>query len=82
MKYLILALLLTGCQDGALVLTEEARAKVKKQTQVRGDTRLQLFKECMQFAAQIPRKGDDDVSDIIDSCSSESRNMASHKEAE
>lgn len=75
MKYLILAILLVGCQDGTFGLTEEARARI----QTRGNMRLQLFKECMQLAAQITRVGDDDVSDIVDSCSSQSLYITNYK---
>ena len=35
-----------------------------------GELRRELFKECMSFSASNGRKGDDDVSDIVESCDS------------
>lgn len=33
-----------------------------------GKLKLELFRECMTLASANARKGDDDVSDIVDSC--------------
>lgn len=38
----------------------------------RGAARIVLFKECMELAAKMPRQSDDDVSKIVDACSTQS----------
>jgi hypothetical protein len=43
--------------------------------QKRGEARLSVFRECMQLAAALPRQADDDVSDVVDSCSSQAAYM-------
>ncbi len=35
-----------------------------------GKLRHAIFKECMSLASANPRKGDDDVADIVESCDS------------
>ena len=47
----------------------------------RGEQRIKLFKECMELAAKNARKGDDDVSDIVSACSSQSWYLAQSIEA-
>ena len=47
----------------------------------RGEQRIKLFKECMELAAKNTRKGDDDVSDIVSACSSQSWYLAQSIEA-
>lgn len=37
----------------------------------RGEQRIALFRECMAAAAKIERKADDDVSDIVEECSTQ-----------
>lgn len=55
----VFALVMAGCAR------ESNEAK-----RIRGEARISLFKECMTLAAMNPRKGDDDVSDIVSACSS------------
>ena len=62
---LFIVLLITGCSDK----TPDDITK--------GKLRHTLFVECMELAAKMPRKGDDDVSDIVDECSLQSYYMAS-----
>ena len=47
-----------GCTDRPTNSSKMAAAKLKQE----------LFRECMTLAATNPRQGDDDVSDIIESC--------------
>ena len=61
-------LLVAGCN------IEKDRAKMK----ATGELRHNLFVECMNLAAKMPRKGDDDVSDIVDECDSTAYYMANH----
>jgi hypothetical protein len=44
----------------------------------RGDARIALFKQCMQLAAAMPRQSDDDVSDVVNACSSQAWYMTNH----
>lgn len=60
---------LGGCENGAITLTDEARAMEKAKVAKQGDARVALFRECMTFATKIPRQADDDVSDIVQECS-------------
>jgi hypothetical protein len=55
---MLLVFMLVGCVPNA---TEQKRIHA----------RIDLFKECMQLAATLPRQADDDVSDIVDSCSTQ-----------
>lgn len=76
MKILIIVLMLyatTGC-----VIGEEAAKVEQEKRNATGKVRHQLFKECMELAAKIERKGDDDVSDIIDECDSVAYYTANH----
>ena len=41
----------------------------------RGEARIALFEKCMEAASKIPRQADDDVSDIVSECSSQSYYM-------
>lgn len=61
MKPLILAalVLLAGCSEPI----ETSKAK--------GEARIAAFKMCMELAAKMPRQSDDDVADIVDSCSTQ-----------
>ena len=61
MKLLILAtlVLLAGCNETPEVSKE------------RGEARIAVFKICMELAAKMPRQADDDVADIVESCSTQ-----------
>lgn len=48
-------IMITGCVD-------------EKTTKARGEARHAAFKECMELAAKIERKADDDVSNIVSEC--------------
>lgn len=77
MKYVlgVLALFLVGCENGNLTLTDTSRATEKAKIKKRGEARKKLFVECMKLAAEMPRQADDDVSDIVDACTSQSYYM-------
>lgn len=65
MKILLIGLLLlAGCSK-----TPQERADLIE----RGELRRELFVECMELAAKNGRKGDDDVSDIVNACNSHSQ---------
>lgn len=66
---------LGGCENGNITLTAEARATEKIKVKKRGEARTELFRECMMLAAKMPRQADDDVSDIVDECTSSSYYM-------
>ena len=51
---------LTGCVDQPV---DTKRIEV-------GKLKHEIFKECMILASKNPRKGDDDVADIVESCGS------------
>jgi len=57
-------LILTGCTNDA---GRERRA---------GEVRRELFVECMELAAKMPRQSDDDVADIVGECGSQSYYMS------
>jgi hypothetical protein len=44
-------------------------------SKAKGEARIELFKSCMDAAAKIPRQSDDDVSDIVDECSTQAYYM-------
>jgi hypothetical protein len=44
----------------------------------RAEARIALFKECMEMAANIPRQSDDDVSDVVNACSTQAFYMTNH----
>ena len=80
MKYLLLSivLVLTGCENGVIVFTDLERKQVQE-TQIRvGKARHDAFVECMNLASKMPRQADDDVSDIVDSCSNQSLYMTNY----
>ena len=58
------ALILAGCTNDA---GRERRA---------GEVRRELFVECMELAAKMPRLSDDDVADIVGECGSQSYYMS------
>lgn len=64
-------LVLTGCENGNLTLTDKSRSNEKAKIKKRGDMRVVLFKECMALTALIPRQADDDVADIVKECSNQ-----------
>jgi len=64
--FAVLVLIITGCDN----TTNRALEKEK------ADNRYRFFNECLELAAKIERKGDDDVSDIISECSSQAYYMA------
>jgi len=68
----IVFLSITGCENGVLVLNEEDRQHQKNLVKERAIERKAEFKLCMELSAKITRTADDDVSDIIDKCSSHS----------
>lgn len=70
----ILTVGLGGCENGNVTLTAEARATEKMKVKKRGEARTELFRECMMLAAKMPRQADD-VSDIVDECTSSSYYM-------
>lgn len=72
---LLTALLCAGCENGNVTLTDEARSAEKAKVKKRGEARKELFVECMKLAAKMPRQADDDVSDIVDECTSSSYYM-------
>lgn len=72
---LLTAVLCTGCENGNVALTDEARSVEKAKVKKRGEARKELFVECMKLAAKMPRQADDDVSDIVDECTSSSYYM-------
>lgn len=41
-----------------------------------GEIRRELFIECMNLSAKMPRQSDDDVADIIEECGSQSYYMS------
>lgn len=57
-SFLLSASFLQGCGAGK---PDQGRIE-------HGKLKLELFRECMTLASANARKGDDDVSDIIDSC--------------
>jgi len=62
---LIVIFVLTGCEipvDNAIVAKRIA-------------ARHALFNECMELAAKMPRQADDDVSDIVEECSTQAYYM-------
>jgi uncharacterized lipoprotein len=62
-------LLVAGCSE--VSLTERSSGDIKK-----GKLRHELFVECMNLAAKMPRQADDDVSDIVSECSNQAWYMA------
>ena len=77
---LALPVALGGCENGAVVITDSARAAEKVKVKKRGDARKELFVECMSLAAKMPRQADDDVSDIVDECTTSSYYMTNYIE--
>ncbi len=73
----ILIMIISGCTaDGrgfCLGDSCDVRNAVLKE---RALVRVELFRECMNLAALNPRKGDDDVSDLISECGTQSHYMA------
>jgi len=77
MKYLIIIslLIISGCTDGRLTLTPEDAAIVEANVKKKGEARYLLFVNCMELAAKMPRQADDDVSEIVEECSSQAYYM-------
>jgi hypothetical protein len=63
----LLIVLLSVLLCGALTGCGDRQPDTKRMNS--GKLKHELFKECMSLAAANPRKGDDDVSDIVESCS-------------
>lgn len=61
---ILLCVVLAGCSS-----KPEDTAATKK---LQGDARQAAFKECMELAIKMPRQSDDDVSDIISACGTQS----------
>lgn len=76
----LLTVMLGGCENGNVTLTDGARAAEKEKVKKRGDARKELFSECMKLAAKMPRQADDDVSDIVEECASSSYYMTNYIE--
>jgi len=69
MKHIVFAVfsfVLVGCSSPEQ--DKESDATIKR----RGDARNAVFVQCMELAAKMPRQADDDVSDIVEECSSAS----------
>lgn len=79
-KYILLLciLLVSGCENGELVLSEEDRNEIKQNTILVGQYRHKLFVECMELSSKMPRLADDDVSDIVDECSTQAYSMSEY----
>lgn len=67
---IICAVLLTAC--GEVLETHEQKS-------ARGDARIELFKECMELAAALPRQSDDKVFEVVNACSSQSYYMTNYR---
>lgn len=63
------ALLCAGCNT-------ESKEETEKRQREKGELRHSLFVECMGLAFKNPRYGDDDVSDIVSECGTQSYYMA------
>ena len=74
----IFSVFLLSCEDGFLVFGEEQRDKVRNGVIKRNQARIELFKTCMKLASDVPRQMDDDVSDVVDSCSEKSHYMTNY----
>ena len=61
-------------------ITMMAGCGPKPTSKAKGEARIELFKSCMGAAANIPRQSDDDVSDIVSECSSQSYYMTNWME--
>jgi hypothetical protein len=79
MKGLILLLVLAvaGCSNdnGTITFSEEGAAAARESEVKRGVARQALFRECMELAAKMPRQADDDVSDVVQECSTQAYYM-------
>lgn len=72
------ALLISGCENGQLVFSGEERQEAKDGALAQATKRHELFVQCLELAAKIERKGDDDVSDIIHECGNQAKYLANH----
>lgn len=61
---LLAAILLSGC-----------KVEYATDSQKTGDARIEIFKQCMNLAAKMPRQADDDVADVVKQCSQQSYAM-------
>ncbi len=59
----VLLVSLSGCGETEKQLKERQEMYTKK-----AEDRIMLFEKCMALAATNSRQGDDDVSDLVDSC--------------
>ena len=75
MRVILLSLLLVGCVDGGIYLTEAGQQEAQRRATKRGDVRLKTFNGCMELASKMPRLADDNVSDIVDSCDTSSNHL-------
>ncbi len=73
--FLLIAPLLLACESGSLVLTDRARESVKRATRARGQARIILFKDCLRLSAHLTRLHNDNVAQVVDSCSLEAHFM-------
>ena len=68
-RILAILMLLCGCSESASDIARETR---------KGELRISLFTRCMDLAAKMPRQTDDDVSDVVNSCSWRARDMSNY----
>ena len=61
--FLSALLVCAGCGETEKQLKERQEVYTKK-----AEDRIMLFEKCMALAATNSRQGDDDVSDLVDSC--------------
>ena len=74
----LIVMLIVGCENGQILMSAKDREKIKASKIATATKRHELFVECLELAAKIIRKGDDDVSDIVDECGTQSLYMANH----
>lgn len=67
-----------GCQNEQLVFTDEQREDVKKLVAMKGAARTEMFIKCMNLAAEMPRRSDDDVAEVVSECSRQSLYMTNY----
>jgi len=72
---LLMVLVLAGCENGELVLSDDARQAVKDGRERYSIARSAAFTHCMELAALNTRQGDDDVSDLISACGSQAHSL-------
>ena len=75
--YVILIMIISGCTADGKGFCLGASCEIRNAVlQKRAEVRVELFRECMNLAALNGRKGDDDVSDLIDECGTQAYYMS------